>query len=120
MSQIPLSDSDGRSIVPEHKARCPRCHKRGGVQVKPRGSIRTPTGRHRQRICTLCHYEFETEMSLPLACVKCSTIDDYNCIKTQNSRSGIHRIYRCNICGMNHPTFEAFPVPSDQIRRVTL
>jgi predicted RNA-binding Zn-ribbon protein involved in translation (DUF1610 family) len=116
-SNPPLTDAEGNSIIPENNAKCPNCGKRGHVRVKPQGTIRTPDGRHRERICYACKWEFATDMLLPLDCAKCGARDDYAVVQTQNVHNKILRRYKCKQCGHVEPTVEAFPVPDHKVKK---
>lgn len=114
-SQLPLVDGNNQSIIPESKAKCPSCGKRGHVKVLPHSGIRTVEGYRRGRICLGgCNYVWYTLMKLPLHCMHCNSYNNYSVINTVNERDGINRIHRCNCCGKVTPSFERFLLPDDK------
>lgn len=120
-SQLPLVDECQQSIIPENKAKCPNCGKRGHVRVMPHSGIRTVDGYRRERICRNvgCNYIWQTLMKLPLYCMHCNAYDNYSIVNTVNERDGINRIHRCNCCGKVTPSFERFPLPNEKKKEIS-
>lgn len=118
--QLPLVDDNNQTIIPESKAKCPNCGKRGHVRVIPHSGLWTPEGYRRERVCWGCKYTWETEMILPEQCPSCKAVRNFGVKNTVNSPKGIYRIHKCGCCGSCLSSFEPFPVPEHKVRRPDL
>lgn len=74
----------------------------------------------RNRICEHCAFTFTTEMSLPDCCPDCKASDSFDTVRTERTKHGIFRIYKCRECGKNEKAMETYPVLDENRKRPNL
>jgi predicted nucleic acid binding AN1-type Zn finger protein len=76
--------------------------------------------KQRNRICDCCGFQFTTEMQLPDNCTSCNASDSFDVTRTERTRQGIFRLYRCRCCGKTEKAMETFPILEDNRKRPDL